>query len=81
MGSTATVKKTMPSPPSHWLRQRHSSVARGMASVSLITVQPVVVKADILSKKASVKLVISPLSSSGSVPTKANITHERVMVR
>ena len=58
-GRTAMVKKTIPSPPIHWVRERQNSSPRGRASTSLMMVAPVVVKPDIVSKKASVKEKLS----------------------
>jgi hypothetical protein len=49
----ATVKTTIPMPPSHWVRERHSSRARGCPSMPVRTVEPVVVKPATDSKKAS----------------------------
>ncbi len=53
-GATATTRTTMPTPPSHWLRLRHSRMASGSSSMVSISVAPVVVNPLMLSKKASV---------------------------
>ena len=55
-GMMAMVKNTMPRPPIHCVRLRQKSRARGMLSTSSMRVAPVVVKPDIVSKKASVTL-------------------------
>ena len=57
-GSRAMVKKTMPSPPIHWVSDRQKSSPSGRVSTSSMTVAPVVVNPDMFSKKASVKLVM-----------------------
>ena len=53
-GITATNSTTMPSPPSQWVRARHSSRPLGSDSMSLgtapSTVAPVVLRPDIASK-------------------------------
>ena len=54
MGSTATVKNTIPSPPIHCVIMRQKTRLRGNASRSLTTDAPVVVNPAIVSKKASV---------------------------
>jgi hypothetical protein len=51
---------------------------RGNASMSCRIVAPVVEKPDIVSKKASVKSGIDPLSTYGRVPKSENITQMRV---
>ena len=57
-GRTAMVKNTIPSPPIHCERLLQKSIPCGRHSTSLRIVAPVVVKPDIDSKKAFVKLVM-----------------------
>ena len=55
IGNTATVKNTIPKPPTQWVIMRQKSRDLGSASISWRIVAPVVEKPDIVSKKASVK--------------------------
>ena len=52
-GRRATKSTMMPMPPSHWVSDLHRSTARGRASTSSMTVAPVVVKPEHVSKNAS----------------------------
>ena len=52
-GSTAMVKKTMPMPPNQWVRLRQNRTERGRLSMLSSTVAPVVVRPDMVSKKAA----------------------------
>jgi hypothetical protein len=52
----------IPMPPSQWVRSRQKRMPRGLASMSERTEAPVVVKPDIASKKASVKVGTVPCS-------------------
>ena len=52
------VKNTMPSPPIHWVIDRQNNSPWGSASTSSMMVAPVVVKPDIVSKKADAMFVI-----------------------
>ena len=54
IGSTAMVKKTIPKPPIHCVKLRQNSSECGKLSRLSMTVKPVVVKPDIVSKKQSV---------------------------
>ena len=53
-GSMAMVKNIMPKPPIQWVSERQKSKPWGRASTSSMIVAPVVVKPDIVSRKASV---------------------------
>ena len=55
-------------PPIHCMSARQNSRPRGKASTSAITVEPVVVKPAMVSKKASVTLVNVPLVMNGNMP-------------
>ena len=49
-GSSATVKNTIPNPPIHCISDRQNSSPCGRCSTSSMTVTPVVVKPDMVSK-------------------------------
>ena len=49
----ARERTMIPMPPSHWVKERHSKILGGRASISVRTVEPVVVNPDMLSKSAS----------------------------
>ena len=53
-GNMAMVKKAIPNPPIYWVMERQKSSPWGSTSTSSITVAPVVVNPDIVSKNASV---------------------------
>jgi hypothetical protein len=78
MGNTATVKNTIPKPPTQCVIIRQNSNERGKDSMSVKIVAPVVENPDIVSKKASVKSGIYPLSKYGNVPNRENIIQHRV---
>jgi hypothetical protein len=63
----------MPIPPIQWVRLRQNKMLFGKDSTSVRMVAPVVVKPDMVSKKASVKEGIVPLIRKGKVP-KSEIT-------
>ena len=77
----AMVKNTMPSPPIHWVSERQKSSPCGRASTLSMMVAPVVVKPDIVSKKALVKSGTQPLSMKGSVPNSEKSTHTTVTTK
>ncbi len=54
IGNMATAMTMMPMPPNHCSCARHSRTPGGAVSSPLITVEPVVVSPDMVSKKASV---------------------------
>ena len=72
------MKKTIPRPPIHWVNDRQKRRPWGSASTLSITVAPVVVKPDMFSKNASVKLLTYPLSMNGSEPKRLKTTHDSV---
>ncbi len=49
--------------------------------MALITVDPVVVKPDIVSKKASVKVKKTPSNKYGNPPKNENTTHVKVTIK
>ena len=60
MGSTAMVKNTIPKPPIHWVIARQNRMPWGMDSMLFRIVAPVLLKPDMVSKKASVTLGMKP---------------------
>ena len=68
-GSRAVINTIIPIPPSQWVKERQKSMERGSTSTSVSIDEPVVVKPEQLSKKASVKLYIVPEITNGSAPT------------
>ena len=67
MGKTATASTTTPMPPSHTRKVRHTLMEPGSWSIFEMVVAPVVVKPDMVSKYASVKLRPGILSIRGMV--------------
>ena len=80
-GMMAMVKNTIPSPPIHCVSERQNRMAWGSRSTSSSMVAPVVVKPDMVSKKASVTLVMLPWKRKGNMPKKEKMTHEAVTTR
>ena len=81
-GSMAMVKKTIPSPPIHCVSERQKSSPLGSDSTSSMIVAPVVVKPDMVSKKASVNdRSVNPPIIKGIIPKRENITHATVTTK
>lgn len=80
-GSRAIDSTTIPIPPSQWLRHRQKSMPWGRASMSVKMVAAVVVKPDIVSKKASAADVVVPLSIKGSIPKNEKSIHTIPTIR
>ena len=80
-GMTAMVKNTIPKPPIHCVNERQNSMPWGKPSTLSMTVAPVVVKPDIVSKKASVTWSMYPPMRNGSMPKAANAIHTIVTSR
>ncbi len=80
-GSMMIASRTTPMPPVQVSRPRQSRTPRGMVSSPAITVAPVVVIADIVSKKASVKLSPGAPSISGRVPKAVKATQALLVSR
>ena len=80
MGISATVKTTIPTPPCHWVRLRQKSSDLGKDSTSEKTLAPVVVKPEIVSKKASRTFDVIPDKRKGSVPTRERSSQTNVTV-
>ena len=77
MGKITTKTMTMPKPPSHWLKLRQKAMAAGMESIcsAVITVEPVVVRPETDSKKASTGDVMVPSKRNGSAPATPPTSH------
>src|ERR1700733_1223578 len=80
-GRTASAMTIMPRLPNHWSEARQKSSEGGRCSRSVNTVDPVVVRPDIVSKKARVKLRFGNASNSGIVADADINTHTRVTSR
>ncbi len=79
-GKIAIAITMMPIPPSHCNIARQISIPGGAWSSPVITVDPVVVKPDIASKKASVKLNSSSENRNGKAAKTVNTNQLRVVI-
>ena len=61
----------IPKPPSHCIMLLQNKIPCGCSSILFKSVEPVVVKPDIASKKPSVTVLTVPLRRNGSMPNKA----------
>ena len=77
-GKMAMVKNTIPRPPIHCISERQKSMPWGSRSTSSIIEAPVVVNPDIVSKYASVRLVMLPWMRKGNMPKIEKMTHTAV---
>ena len=64
----ANDRTIMPMPPIQWVRLRQNRMPRGRDSTSVSMLAPVVVKPDMVSKKASVKEGMAPEMRKGRQP-------------
>lgn len=80
-GSTVIDIKMMTIPPSHCVVALQNNNPFGRDSTLVNMVAPVVVKPDIDSKNASVKLPVTPLSMYGRAPNKEIEIQEMVNIR
>ena len=78
MGNTASVNRMIPMPPIHCMSERQKRMPWGRHSTSSRMVAPVVVNPDIVSKKASVRLVMLPWMRKGNMPNSEKMTHTAV---
>ena len=65
----------MPNPPNHWVMLRHRRMEEGSHSTEAKTVAPVLVMPLMDSKRASVKLVSTPVAIKGMAPKRASTIH------
>ena len=72
IGMTASVKSIIPIPPIHCISARHISTECDRALMSSATDTPVVEKADMDSKNASVNLIGVEQSMNGTRPKNEN---------
>ena len=77
IGSTAMTNTSTPMPPTQWVKLRQNRQLRRRGSTAVRMVEPVVVKPETVSKKASIKLGMSPESTKGSAPKRDMKTHAR----
>ena len=75
IGMTASVNRIIPMPPIHCISERQTKMPWLMPEMSVRTDAPVVVKALMESKKASVKLSPGDPIMNGINPNSENITH------
>ena len=80
-GSTASAMTMMPRPPNHSSAWRQKFSDGGSWSRPVSTVEPVVVRPDMASKKAPVKVSPGMRSSSGSAAAAGSSTQPRVTSR
>ena len=76
IGISVIAITIIPIPPSHWRMARQSNMLFGAISKLTITVEPVVVIPDILSKKASVIFKFKLENTNGKEPKMAILNHE-----
>ena len=69
------VKKTMPMPPIHCMTLRQKSMPRGMEERLSMMVAPVLVKPDMVSKKALAMSGTQWQKRNGSMPMKEKRSH------
>jgi hypothetical protein len=70
----------IPIPPNQWVKLRQNNKPWGSSSILVRIVAPVVVKPDIVSKKALVKLGISPDIKKGRHPNREKKVHPNVTI-
>jgi len=76
-GSTVIAITIIPTPPSHCIIALHSNTLLGDASKFVITVEPVVVIPDILSKNESLNEKLRSERIKGIEPKKATAIHAK----
>ena len=77
-GRMANDRTMMPMPPIQWVRLRQNRMPRGRDSTSVSMLASVVVKPDMVSKKASVYDGMAPENTKGKAPKAASDSHENV---
>src|SRR5690554_1314494 len=80
VGRKARTKTKIPIPPIQFVKERQKSNPLLKLSTLSNIEAPVVVKPDTVSKKAFMKLGISPLMIKGSDPNKLIIIHDRLTI-
>ena len=76
-GRIAKTKTKIPIPPIQWVKLRHNNIHFGKDSTSFKILDPVVVKPETVSKKASIKCGIVPENQNGRAPTIDNTTQHK----
>jgi hypothetical protein len=77
----ATVRTTMPIPPSQWVRDLQNRTDRGRGSIAVRIEAPVVVNPLIVSKNASVYEGMAPERTKGTAPTAEAAIQLAVTIR
>ena len=80
LGIMAMTKTRMPMPPIQWVKLRQKSRLLGSTSTLRRQVEPVVVKPETVSKKASKRFDIWPLSTNGRAPKSDISIHESATI-
>jgi hypothetical protein len=80
-GNINMTRTMNPKPPSQWVRLLQKSIEYGSISTFAIIEEPVVVKPELDSKKASMKEGIVPLRIYGRVPNTRKINHDSTTIR
>ena len=80
MGKMARLRTIIPIPPSHCVMLRQKSIPFGNDSMSFRMDDPVVVKPDMVSKKAFVKSGIEWLRIKGKLPKNEKRTQTRLTI-
>ncbi len=81
VGKIAKVRTKIPIPPNQCVKERQKRSPLGKLSISGITVAPVVVKPETVSKKASTKLGTLPEKTKGKAPKKEVSVHPKVTTK
>ena len=76
-GRIAIMNTSTPIPPIQFENERQMSTAFGISSTEGMMLEPVVVKPDTISKKASMMFGTAPEITSGKQPKKESAIHER----
>src|SRR5690554_4875113 len=80
-GKIARVKTRIPIPPSQWAKDRQNKTPLGRLSTSGITVEPVVVRLEVASKKASARLGTLPERTKGKAAKKDVSVQPKVTIK
>ena len=81
IGNIARVNKIIPIPPNHCVKHLQKRMPWGKLSISVKTVAPVVVKPEIVSKKASATFGMHPCIIKGSIPKIEKKIHVVATIR
>ena len=77
IGRMAMTNTRTPMPPTQWVKLRQNSPPRLKGSTAIKMEEPVVVKPETVSKKASTYMGMSPVRTKGSAPKADMASHAR----